>query len=365
MDLQGFWQLMNMNVNDFRDFTVNGIDFARMLLKDLDFSNADIRNANFYKSTFENCIFNETNISNTNITECDFENCIFNGANLSNCEVQCSGFMDSQFVCSNFTELWSDDIAFSRCDLRESKFTNAIVGGYFYSSDLSRSQWQRAYLSRSSFIECNLIQVNMNDMRADEVIIIDSIYPNGTIGDLDWYNIEVKGEPPIPEPPITIHSRDRVELKSETGTDYSKLRDLLSECRWKAAQHKTHELIANLQGEGVYYLNPEALADIPCTDLVTIDRLWFEYSWGQFGFSIQKEIWISIYEGYDCNSKRYDTFLKHIWMRNFINTEKSNDEKSIKLVPSGYYPNFVNFFLTSEDEIGLAALYRRLSECEV
>ncbi|MDJ1181533.1 GUN4 domain-containing protein [Roseofilum sp. BLCC_M91] len=32
----------------------------------------------------------------------------------------------------------------------------------------------------------------------------------------------------------------------------------------------------------------------PCTDLRTIDRLWVKYSKGQFGFSVQKEIYQSL-----------------------------------------------------------------------
>jgi hypothetical protein len=36
------------------------------------------------------------------------------------------------------------------------------------------------------------------------------------------------------------------------------------------------------------------LLNFPCTDLRTIDGLWVKYSNGHFGFSVQKEIYLSV-----------------------------------------------------------------------
>ena len=38
-------------------------------------------------------------------------------------------------------------------------------------------------------------------------------------------------------------------------------------------------------------LGRQDLETFPCTDLLTIDRLWVEASNGHFGFSVQKKIW--------------------------------------------------------------------------
>ncbi len=365
MRLDEFYCQIDNGLCDFQQINVSDSDFDGMHFCDLNFTNAKFSNVNIYRTEFENCIFNESDFSNTIITETEFKSCIFNNSNFIKCEIEESSFTNSLFVNANFIDFRANDLAFNRCNLERVKFTEiCMISTGFYSSNLSKSQWNEADWS-GSLTECTLFQAHLNDLNVGEVIIINTIYPNGTVGDLDWYDIVVKGEPPTPEPPITIHSKDKVELKSETATDYSILRDLLSECRWKAAQHKTHELIANLQGEGVYYLTPETLANIPCTDLVTIDGLWVEYSWGQFGFSIQKEIWMSIYERYERNSKKYDAFLKQIWTNKLKNIDKSNDEESIKLFPAGYYPNFVDFFIPPDNELGLATLYHHLSECKI
>jgi uncharacterized protein YjbI with pentapeptide repeats len=365
IELKDFWQQMHSGISDFKEIILPGIKFDNLFLQGLDFSNANISSATINRTEFENCIFNETDLSNTTISEAIFKNCSFNDANLSKCDIEEGCFTNSQFTGTKFTEFRANHITFKRCNLQEAKFIDAcMIYAGFYSSNLSKSQWHDVDWS-GSFTECNLVQADMNDMRAGEVIIVNSIYPNGTIGDLDWYDIEVQGEPPTPEPSITIHSKDKVELRSETGTDYSMLRDLLSECRWKAAQTKTHELITSLEGEGIYYISPESIITIPCTDLITIDCLWTEYSWGRFGFSIQNEIWMSIYEGYERNSKKYDAFLEQIWTNKLINIEKSNDAESIKLFPVGYYPNYVDFFIPSEVEIGLATLYHYLSGCKI
>lgn len=85
------------------------------------------------------------------------------------------------------------------------------------------------------------------------------------------------------------------ELISERSIDYTKLRDLLKTGQWQEADHETLLLIlkaANREQEE--YLNIESIESFPCADLHTIDRLWLKYSNGQFGFSLQKEIWRSV-----------------------------------------------------------------------
>jgi len=82
------------------------------------------------------------------------------------------------------------------------------------------------------------------------------------------------------------------ELASEKGVDYTKLRDLLKDGRWKEANQETAKRmyeVMDRQAEG--YLRVEDIENFPCQDLRNIDRLWVKYSQGKFGFSVQKEIW--------------------------------------------------------------------------
>ncbi|MGK7924458.1 MAG: GUN4 domain-containing protein, partial [Spirulina sp.] len=83
-----------------------------------------------------------------------------------------------------------------------------------------------------------------------------------------------------------------VELKSEKGIDYTKLRDLLAAGQWKEADKETGRVmcqVANRTEEG--WLRVEDIDRFPCEDLRTIDRLWVHYSKGKFGFSVQKKIY--------------------------------------------------------------------------
>jgi hypothetical protein len=344
MNLAEFWDRFDRGEKNFQGYVIQDIDFDGVDFDGIDFSNADLRDAKMCKTTFENC-----NFSGAILIGCDFDE-----VSLTN-----SKLVGTKFNSCTMVELYAD-----RCDLSESQFISASLGDvYFRESNLSKSQWQQAHWC-GGLTECNLSQAQMDGLFAANVQIVNTIYPNGVSGDLSWHNIQVKEKPPTPNAPITVHDRNLIELKSAVGIDYSMLRDLLSECRWNAAQNKTHDLIGNLVGGGVYYLNPDSIAKISCTDLMTIDRLWVEYSWGRFGFSVQKEIWISIYGGYSCNAENYNVFRKQVWSSGIKDRKKLKDEKFIQHVPAGCYPDTVSFFLLNEEELGLANFYHHLSECQ-
>jgi hypothetical protein len=95
--------------------------------------------------------------------------------------------------------------------------------------------------------------------------------------------------PPKPQPAQTD------DLASEKGIDYTKLRDLLAAKNWKEADQETYQVMIQAVGKeyGNWFTSDELL-NFPCTDLRTIDRLWVEYSNGHFGFSVQKEIYLSV-----------------------------------------------------------------------
>ncbi|MDJ0731846.1 MAG: GUN4 domain-containing protein [Crocosphaera sp.] len=120
-----------------------------------------------------------------------------------------------------------------------------------------------------------------------------------------------KTHPPIPSP------TSEIELKSEKGVDYSKLRDLLAEGRWRAADQETAIVIlqvANRVSEG--WLRVEDIDNFPCDDLRTIDQLWVHYSKGKFGFSVQKKIYVDELGGTrDYNGKIWYKFCDRVGWR--------------------------------------------------
>ncbi len=104
-----------------------------------------------------------------------------------------------------------------------------------------------------------------------------------------------------PTPTLLSNSLDQIDdLSSERGVDYTKLRNLLASGQWKEADKETlavmlkaakKKKIAYLDSS---YLDIESIEKFPCTDLGTIDQLWVKYSYGRFGFSVQKRIWESV-----------------------------------------------------------------------
>lgn len=85
------------------------------------------------------------------------------------------------------------------------------------------------------------------------------------------------------------------DLSSEKGVNYTKLRDLVAARKWKEADYETYQVMLQAVGrEEDDYIRSSELSNFPCTDLRTINQLWVKYSNGRFGFSVQKEIYLSV-----------------------------------------------------------------------
>ena len=82
-------------------------------------------------------------------------------------------------------------------------------------------------------------------------------------------------------------------LRSDKGINYTRLRNLLNDGRWRDANKETYEVMIRAVGKksGDWFTTDELL-NFPCTDLRTIDGLWVKYSRGKFGFSVQKKIYV-------------------------------------------------------------------------
>ncbi|WP_008309012.1 GUN4 domain-containing protein [Leptolyngbya sp. PCC 6406] len=84
-------------------------------------------------------------------------------------------------------------------------------------------------------------------------------------------------------------------LESDRGIDYENLSNLLQEQSWQTANQETEYLmlkIARRVCEG--WLTHKAIKQFSQTDLENIDRLWRYYSNDRFGFTIQRQIFISV-----------------------------------------------------------------------
>lgn len=83
-----------------------------------------------------------------------------------------------------------------------------------------------------------------------------------------------------------------VELLSDVGANYTRLRDLLAAGKWEEADQETREVMLKVASrESTGWLNEESINKLPCTDLRTLDQLWLKYSDSHFGFSVQKSLY--------------------------------------------------------------------------
>jgi hypothetical protein len=87
-----------------------------------------------------------------------------------------------------------------------------------------------------------------------------------------------------------------VPLQSAKAIDYSPLQDLLIQQDFQAADRFTLEKLCELasnaaiQRKWIYFTEVESF---PTVDLKTINLLWLAYSDGKFGYSVQRELWLS------------------------------------------------------------------------
>ncbi len=80
-----------------------------------------------------------------------------------------------------------------------------------------------------------------------------------------------------------------------TTSRYQALETYLKNGQWRDADEETYRLMITTVGkeEGQWF-DKEDLINFPCEDLKAIDGLWKTHSGGQFGFSVQKEIWVEV-----------------------------------------------------------------------
>lgn len=85
------------------------------------------------------------------------------------------------------------------------------------------------------------------------------------------------------------------EFPSNKNIDYTQLRDLLAQHKWKEADIETTKLMLKVMKKNYWNeVYKEDINNFSYQDLHTIDQLWEQYSYGYFGFSIQQTIWIEM-----------------------------------------------------------------------
>lgn len=127
---------------------------------------------------------------------------------------------------------------------------------------------------------------------------------------------------------IRNDARFKALMESSVGIDYSNLKKMLAEKKWKEADRETARLIClavtnqekklNLleqSAESYTELSVDEIENLSGADLYTINNLWLEYSEKKFGFSIQKEIYEGLGGTQEFDGEIRDKFGKEIGWR--------------------------------------------------
>jgi len=137
-----------------------------------------------------------------------------------------------------------------------------------------------------------------------------------------------------------------VQLKSDLGMDYSKLRDLLAAGKWKEADEETFRVmlaVAKREKEG--WLDVESIDNFPCADLRTIDQLWVKYSDGRFGFSVQKRIYQGLGGTREENIEIWEKFGDKVGWRKRGSWLYYRDITFDKKAPEGHLPGALSYYV--------------------
>jgi hypothetical protein len=126
-----------------------------------------------------------------------------------------------------------------------------------------------------------------------------------------------------------------VPLKSERGINYNLLQQLLALQDFQAADSLTIQKMCELAGAAAIqrkWLYFTEVENFPATDLQTINNLWLVHSEGKFGFSVQREIWLSL-------GKNWDSLWTKIGWKNGNNWTRYPHEFTWDLsAPRGHLP---------------------------
>ncbi|WP_198805735.1 GUN4 domain-containing protein [Leptolyngbya sp. BL0902] len=101
-----------------------------------------------------------------------------------------------------------------------------------------------------------------------------------------------------PEEALRLEEVVRSELygaiQSVLGIDYGRLRQLLWSNLWRKADEETENVILKALRHNMEPLDRNAILQLPCVDLITIDTLWSRYSQGRFGFKAQQQVYLHV-----------------------------------------------------------------------
>lgn len=156
-------------------------------------------------------------------------------------------------------------------------------------------------------------------------------------------------------------------MESSVGVSYALLKQYLKQKQWRNADQETARVMKEViqKVTNSTEINRETLSMFPCTDLHTIDLLWWQNSEGRFGFSAQKRIFEESSKdrnifGTKIGWRIQDTDGNWFWLSNAQFTYNS------RIMPNGHLPTSLwagedGWFENRRDR--LIALFDKIDNC--
>ena len=109
-----------------------------------------------------------------------------------------------------------------------------------------------------------------------------------------------------------------VPLRSAAEVDYAPLQQLLAEQNFQAADQLTLQKMCEVVGAAAVqrkWLYFTEIEQFPIADLQTLNALWLAHSEGRFGFSVQRELWLSVGKDWDQLWSKIGWRSGNVWTR--------------------------------------------------
>ncbi|NET43122.1 MAG: GUN4 domain-containing protein [Okeania sp. SIO2B3] len=134
----------------------------------------------------------------------------------------------------------------------------------------------------------------------------------------------------------------RLLTREDLGIDYTKLRDLLAAGKWEEADRETTICMSKVK-RNRYFKNGD-IDSFPCEDLRSINELWVKYSYGKFGFSVQKKIYQSLGGTNNYHEEIWEAFGEQVgWcQRGSWLSYSEIFQGSLDTYPKGHLPVFTH-----------------------
>ena len=157
-------------------------------------------------------------------------------------------------------------------------------------------------------------------------------------------------------------------LASKVEINYSQLRQLLADQKWKEADLKTTAILLQVSGrEQEGWMRAEDFKKFPCQDLHRLDRLWIKYSKGRFGYSALRQVWESVGAKLDMDYALWCRFgdrlgwrVKGNWL-NYSELTFNHDAAPLGHLPAGGLDNI----MLGKWDLVCFSLASRLIECNI